>query len=202
MIIAYVFGWHILKLKTKRPSDLSCYNCSKTGETNVTKYVKFVHFMYVPLFPYWIINEFECVRCRSVIDYDEMGTELKPIFHKYRSIKPPIWSFSGLIIIMGLIIYGFIPNIPDKEVLVARIQKAEKDRVIDYKTEEGEYSSFKICGSDEEKLFIVYHQFQSTDIRDLQKIREPKFYSKDTIIIDKSEVLNQIEEGIIVGVHW
>lgn len=202
MLIAYFYGWNNFKLRTKRPLDMSCYNCNKVGQTNITKYVKFAHFMYVPLFPYQIINEFECVHCRSVLTYGEMDKDLRQSHQQYISATPPVWSFAGLLIILGLVIYSLIPNFADKDNLVSKITTPEVDRIFDYKINEGEFSTFKVCSFDNEFIYVVYNQFQTESSKEMESVSEPNFFTQDTIAIEKKELLEQVDSGLLLDVHW
>ena len=202
MLIAYIYGWNNFKLRTKRPLEMSCYNCNKVGQTNVIKYVKFAHFMWVPIFPYKIINEFECVHCRSVLEYGEMDAEMKLSYRSFVSRTPPIWSFSGIIILLGVFIYSFISNLPDKKKLVSMINSPEVERIFDYKVDDETYSTFKICSFDDKVLMVVYNKFQADNVMEMDRLSEPNFFDQDTIVIEKKELLEQVESGLLLDVHW
>jgi hypothetical protein len=202
MLIAYIYGWNNFKLRAKRPLEMSCYNCNKVGQTNVTKYVKFAHFMWVPIFPYKTINEFECVHCRSVLEYGEMGKDLKQTHRQYISSTPPIWSFSGIIIFIGIFVYFFISNLPDKEKIVSMINSPEVDRIFDYKIDDETYSTFKICSFDDNVIRVVYNTYQADNLKEMERLNEPNFFDQDTIVIEKKELLEQVETGVLLDAHW
>ena len=119
----YVYGWNSIKIRAKRPQDIRCFECNKIGQMNVNKYVNYAHVFWIPFFPYRIVNEFECVHCRTSINYNEMGIELKRIYGLHKSSAPPVWSFSGIILI--IIEFGFFSkeNFSSKRVLLGFFKK-------------------------------------------------------------------------------
>ena len=198
----YVYGWNSFKIRTKRPQDIRCFECDKIGQMNVNKYVNYAHIFWIPFFPFRIVNEFECVHCRTSINYNEMGVELKRIYGPYKSSVPPIWSFSGIILIAAIILWGWYSNLPDKDRMISIVNAPKENTVFDFKTEDGEYSSFRVCSFDEDYLYIVYNQFQVSNIKDLDRVSEPNFFTQDTLVVDRETLLNEIESGIIRDVHW
>lgn len=158
--------------------------------------------MWIPIFPYKIINEFECVHCRSVLEYSEMGSELKPTYSSFVSRTPPIWSFSGIIIILGIFAYSFISSMPDTEKLVSMINSPEVDRIFDYKMNETTYSTFKVCSFDDNVIRVVYNQYQAKNTIDMERLSEPNFFEQDTVEIEIETLLKDVEDGIIIDAHW
>jgi len=197
-----VYGWNTAKFNTKRPKDLRCHNCNDFGNVSVTKFVKYANIYWIPLFPYRVINEVECHSCGEITHLKDISDELKRHYIDYKSVAPPFWSFSGIAIIIGLVVYGWISNLPDTEGMISKINNIEESRIFEFKTEDDEYSSFKVCSFDEDSIYIVYNEYQSPKQSDMEDVSGTNDFSKDTLSIDRELLLELVEDGTIVDVRW
>ena len=197
-----IYGWNTVNFKTSEPKDLRCHSCNAYGQVTINKYVKYWHLYWIPMFPYGIINELECHSCGSVLQYGSMSEELQRHYLEHKSAKPPFWSFAGLALIAGLIIYGVISSIPDTEGMISKIQNPKVDRIFDYNTEDGEYSSFKITEFDDEYIYFVYNQYQSSSQSDMDQVSSISDFSTDTMMAERKDLIELVNDGTLIDAHW
>ena len=87
-----------IKYDSKRPQDIICHNCKHRGQTFVDKYLKYFYILYIPIFTYKFWTKYECVRCNSSVDENDLSKDNKETYKQFKTKKNlPIWTFSGLL---------------------------------------------------------------------------------------------------------
>lgn len=198
-----IFGWNTYESSSKRPKDIQCFSCGSIGEMFVRKHVKVCQLYFMPIFPYAIWSEVECVRCKSYLQLNNLSPELEQLYGPYKpNILPKLWHLTGLLIIFGLLGWAWFSTIQHKNLMKARVDAIEVGRVIDFQTANKNYSTFKICDQVKDTLFVVYNKFEVDNKTGLSRIFEPTFYSKDTVVLNKNELIEWINDGKVKDVHW
>jgi len=103
-----VYGWSTTEFSSSRPKTIKCHNCGAIGKTFVKHYVKTWHLFFLPIFPIGVKRGVECVHCRHSAEFKEMNSKSNKNYQKYKAVKvPPFWHFSGLFIIVTVLIWNW-----------------------------------------------------------------------------------------------
>jgi hypothetical protein len=199
MLIAY--GFTTIEIASSRPKEVQCYNCEKIGQVNISKQVTTL-FLILPLFPIKINTEFNCVHCNHSIFYNEMDHDLKEYFKPFKIKKrPALWNFSGIIVTLIILIVFQFNHIKKKEIVKERLDTLKLNRIIAIKTEEGKYTTYKICKIDGKQIKFIYNSYEVENQKGLERI-EYDYYSNDTAIIDKSTLYEWLQDDKILDIYW
>jgi len=100
-----VFGTNS-KLLTKEVIDYECPYCKNAYTTTLYIFQEYMHIFFIPFIPMEKLPATECNHCKQQLKINRMPPLL---LNKFLEIKPgiktPIWTFSGLaLIIMTFII--------------------------------------------------------------------------------------------------
>lgn len=202
-MIPIFHGSGITEFDAKRPKDIQCHHCGAIGKTFVRKYSKTWHLSFIPLFPVWIVDEFECVHCNSVLQFREMDSELKRHYRPFKSRRvPPWWNFSGVVIALIIIGWSSVSYLKKQSTILDRIEHIEAERILDIETEEGKYSTVKVCSVSDDYVAVVFNKFEAEIEKDLSRIDAPNNYSRDTIELERSILQEWVQEGRVKDVHW
>ena len=91
------------------PLFYKCPNCEQLHSTYIVAYSWYFHIFWVPLFPYekeFVANCSECGFTRSEIKF---GPNLvKELGEKRKDFRHPWWTWSWLILFLGVVLYIII----------------------------------------------------------------------------------------------
>lgn len=201
MIIPY--GWFTSRIYSKRPKEIVCFDCGQKGQMEVEKFVVTPSVFYVPLLPISIYSEVFCISCNTSLRFSEMDEKLRIQYKEYKPRKfPPIWSFSGVLLVLFVFLGIFISDLKDRYTNLKRFEKAEVGRVIEYKMENNHYSAMKICAFNDTMAFVVKDLYEVDSYRHINKILDDYHFSNDTVQLEIGEIKDWIYSGKVKSVHW
>lgn len=196
-------GVYTHHISSKRPKEIECYSCRLKGQMSVDRYIKSVYLYYFPMFPFWGWQEISCVHCHAGLKFSEMGPELKEKYRPYRQIPIPMpWHFTGLIFILGAILWSQRSTALDQQTILDRAKNLKVKRVIEYQAAPHTYTSMKVCGFEEDYILMLPNQFTVEDKRDLEHILLSENYGPDTILFHKDSLQKLIAEEKVLGIYW
>jgi hypothetical protein len=101
----YIIG-HKSILMAKEMAQEKCPNCASNHSVEIEVFQKYVHFFYIPYLPAGKTGVSYCSNCKqSMLDKD-MPANLKEAYQQLKAkTKIPIWMFSGLVLMILLILY-------------------------------------------------------------------------------------------------
>lgn len=199
-LIFFFYGINTLEYGNKRPKDIPCVSCGKQGEMFVRYFVKYWHVFYIPIFPYWMWSQVECVHCKVENDYSELSPESKEVYRKFMRFKfPPIWTFMGTLLILGAITWTSVNSWKSRQKMRERLVNLEVGRFLDYKKEDGPSARFRVVEITEDQASLVLDP--PKDLL-LPKDDFPDAYGKDTLILNRKLLLDWFDIEKLASVHW
>jgi len=190
-----------------RPRNTPCFSCGAEDNLTLEQQVKTYHVFFLPLFPYHVRHELTCHTCGESLSIQEMPPELKT---RYGHLKPSLLSilvhFTGIFLLVAL--FGIIAYSTSSEKTAAkaelsqRIQTLKKGRIIEFETEEGQFSTLKICKVEGDQIFAFPNKFEVEKPADIVRIKEATFYSQDTLRMTKATLSAWLDEGRVRQIYW
>lgn len=195
-----LYGFNTLEYSSTRPKDIPCISCDKLGEMFVRKYVTVFHLFFIPMLPVWIRSEVECVHCKEKIRYSEMAPETKKKFRKFIPFKfPPIWSFMGILLILGGIAWANVNSWKSRQKMRERLVNLEVGRFLDYEKKEGPSARFRVVEVSDQQASVVLDPFKEIL---LPEDDFPNAGKKDTLILNRNMLLDWFDQEKLESVHW
>lgn len=195
-----LYGVKTLEYSSARPKDIPCISCEKSGETFVRKHVSVFHFFFIPMFPFWIKSELECVHCKSEIQYSELAPESRKKYRKFVPFKfPPIWTFMGILLILGGIAWANINSWKSRQKIRERLVNLEVGRFLEYQQEKGPALRLRVTEVSDQKATAVLDP--PKDIL-LPQDDFPDASSRDTLILNRVMLLDWFDDKKLESVHW
>ena len=104
-----IFGARASNIGSVLVNGSSCTYCQNQGTQNITQFGKYFHIFWIPMFPIGRKTFAECTHCKRTIGKKEFTPKLKEVYTTEKSaIKRPIWHWSGLILIVLLILAVYL----------------------------------------------------------------------------------------------
>ena len=102
-----IFGTRTAYIKSVKLNNAVCPHCG-TGESIVLNiFRKHVHVFWIPFFPLWKKVVSQCQHCKNGLYYNEMPTDLQRESDLVkRDTRGPLWQFSGLAVILVLVLFS------------------------------------------------------------------------------------------------
>lgn len=198
-----VYGWSTSELSSIRPKEIECFECQKKGQMFVRSFIRTCHLFWIPIFPYKLWQEVSCVHCGAEITFKEMGQELRGKYQQYKKFPlPRPWHFSGLIIVLGLFLWGMKSKSDKKEKILSRAENIQIGRIIEYKINQGAYSTMKVYNIQDDTIMVLHNLYEVEKKEGINKIQFPENYGKDTLIVFQDSLLKWVNEGIVLDIYW
>ncbi len=196
-----IYGTKAVNLETVQSSTGICPNCKTKGELTISIFRKHIHVFWIPLFPIWKNLISTCGHCKKVMKYKEMPEALKFESQNLKDrAKGPIWQFSGVIIILLLIVVSEFGSGVYKEKKFKLFASPMKGDVYEYVVETGKYSTLKILKVSNDSIYFAPNNYTSKSIIHLFKINKEENYSDKIYSISKDKVKAMYISGEIIGV--
>lgn len=107
----FISGTATLEYSSKRPKDIRCHNCGHIGQTFVRKFLRYWHIWFIPMFPFKLWKEYECVRCEFSNDSKNLTFKVKNYYDDFQPKKVlPLWTFTGFLSVLGFLIWLFFKS--------------------------------------------------------------------------------------------
>lgn len=200
--MAFIYGWYRTEFGTSRPKEAACFSCGAESQMIVHHYSHIFHIFMIPIFPYKVTHEITCVSCKSTLAYGDMDRGMKQRYATYRINRfPPLWHFSGVWIILGLLAWWQIAAGNQRIETLSRIEKIAPEAVIEYQVSEGIYSTLKVQRVEGDAIYVTPNNLQTQQEDKLINIESPENYSKDTVLIHRDTLRKWLKNDRILGVY-
>lgn len=197
-----IFGYTTINYSSKRPKGIRCHQCGHEGQTFVLKFLHYCFIWFIPIFPYRIWTEFECVRCNFSSTKNSLSPDVRSLYRPFQSKQiPPIWTFAGSLGLLLIPVVLWLSSLQEKREMLIKLEHLENNQKFDYRTENGTYSIFKLLRMDGDRISVAYNQFETTSEEGLVNIDYPHQYSKDTTVMTMSELKTWVETGKVVFIY-
>jgi hypothetical protein len=199
-----IYGWHPAKIKTIENDHLTCPECGTRGSLVYTLISKHAHIFWIPFFPYGKEGLCQCSNedCEFAYEGKYLQEDIKLEFDEIkRTTKPPIWQFSGIILIAAIILLSSFFNAQDKKEEAEFIASPEIGDSYNFKTETGNYSVIKVVGVIEDTIVFIQNDYEVNQTSGLKDIDIEKNYTIELFVISIAEIQEMHNDGEIINVE-
>jgi hypothetical protein len=197
-----IYGTRAKELGTKRiPGEKSPYD--ETKDIEITGVAKYFHIFWIPLFPYSKKVYPYCPSTNQQIANQDISqrTENK-IKEAKKSMKSPIYMYSGLIIIAGLILLGIYNDGKRFDEVGENLQTLKaSDILVLYDQEDTNYTFAVVTDVDDDVISLKFsnYYFESAPSESLyykEREKYDDFYDTNEYYFQQSELdsLHKIEK--------
>jgi hypothetical protein len=113
--------------------------------------------------------------------------------------RPPIWQFSGVLLILLLVGYGVYAHQQTKQQETAYLARPLAGDVYVYKTESG-YSTMKVVEAFEDSVYVSMNEYETNKLKGIDEIDVEVHYPDDWYVLTVSEIQEMYDAGEIKDV--
>ncbi len=181
----------------------SCSSCGTHNSVEMAVFQKYGHVFWIPFIPTGKTGVTQCAHCKQVLEKKEFSSSLNLFYQNLKATsKTPLWTFTGLALLLGLIIWGRINGEQVAEERATFISAPQKGDIYEIKTNDGAYTLYKVASLKGDTVFMLASQFVTNKHKGLNDLKSKGVESFLPIPspITKSELKNMLEKGEIIGV--
>ncbi|MFN8438321.1 MAG: zinc-ribbon domain-containing protein [Cytophagales bacterium] len=188
-------------------ADQTNEKCSSCGHENcVQMYIhqKYFHIFWIPLFPYKKTAITQCTHCKKALEKKEFSSNLNFYYEKLvTKAKTPIWTFSGLAILAGLITWGTIVGKQNEAKHLEHIEHPLVNDLYKIKTETNQYTVYKVSKVSKDSVYYFVNQFETNKYSGLSDIisKGDASYIPVPVGVSIGELKTKLESGEILGIE-
>lgn len=107
-----IFGTRGSRIGSLQMAETQCDYCEQQHPQEITQFGQYFHIFWIPVFPMGRRTFAECTHCKRTLRKKEFSQRLKENFINQKStIKRPLWHWSGILLILGLMLAFSILNL-------------------------------------------------------------------------------------------
>jgi len=181
-------------------SDIDCTNCSCKDSLHFQIYSKYVHITMIPLFAVGKIFECGCSNCNKEFDFEDFLEKDKQKIIDLKEIKEaetPFWAYTGIIILIGFIIFSINSYIDNNNLITERIKTPTIGDVYNLKLDNGYYTTIRIDEIKNDSIYTTQNDYNTYLPFDVDDIDKPENYTNSKVTYSKKELIELFEKDII-----
>ncbi len=107
--------------------------------------------------------------------------------------KPPFWQFVGTVAVLTFAIYMWTEARKDDEKYHEMVNAPEVGDIYRYLTEDGNYSTFKVYGSQDDSIDLIPNMYEFTTKKGMDEIELDSNYADLYFTYAKKDILHWID---------
>lgn len=197
-----VFGTHPVVVKFAEVNNTTCPVCNEEGTIEMILYREHLHFFWIPFVPVGKDITVKCLECDAIMAPRHFSPILKREYdHLKKEVRGPIWQYSGLAILVALIVTIALFIWQDNRKMQGYIASPEAGDLYTYEVEDGGYSTLKVIDVFGDSIFVQPNQFGVGSERDISDIDIPTNYEDIILGMSKATVQEMYDKGEITDVE-
>lgn len=196
----YIIGHKSISLAKEMVPE-KCPNCGSTHSVEMNVFQKYVHLFYIPYLPAGKTGVSQCSQCHQVLTDKEMSASLKEAYGQLKAkTKIPIWMFSGLVLMILLIVYQLNNEARNQKALALEMDTIAAGNLLELKLEKDNFTLYKVHRVSGDSVLLSANAFQSTTAAGLKEIVDSA-YSDDIRYLSKMELKKMAKDGMVIGIE-
>lgn len=191
-----------MHLVSAQSNTATCPSCGTKGSVLFSVFGRHAHVFWIPLFPIGKVGASQCQHCKHTLKSSEMPKDLKSEYLDLKATsKAPLWQFSGLVLLVGLVGLIQYSSGKNKELEKAYISEPIIGDVYRVKTEDNQYTAIKVGSVSSDSVYLYSNLYQTNKSSGISKIDIEENYATDMYAISKSQLNELYTTGEIMGVN-
>lgn len=200
----FLYGIKAKKIKRQKITD-ECSYCHASDGLRLTLFQKYAHLFYIPFFPMGKTAAVYCSHCKKVIFRKQFN---RSIYQKHENLKhqskiPPIWTYSGIFLVVLLMISGIVSYQNVKERNARMISSPREGDIYEIKTPYNDYTLYKVERVAADTVFLLINQHEKVPIKGFlnSKDKDDQVYNRQSFPMLKSDLKRMYDENNIIDIE-
>lgn len=180
------YGSRASNIRNGQIINADCPHCEKNTSMIYSVFGKYAHIYWIPLFPMSKLTFAECNSCKHTFEYKDLPEAIKTKFKRIKEQSPvryPVWMFSGLFIISGLICFGFYESYKTDLETADYVKNPKVGDVYYMKLTNNHYTTSRVDKVTRTEVYVTNNDYEIDLESGMDELNEAKNYTKlkDTV---------------------
>jgi hypothetical protein len=197
-----IYGSKATQIATENIAD-KCSNCGTQNSIQMSIFQKYAHVFWIPFFPIGKTGVTQCSHCKQALQKKEFSGHLTETYETVKTnSKTPLWTFSGLVILTALIVWGVISSKQSDAKNARLILTPQKGDIYEIKKDYKQYTLYKVDNVIGDTVFLLINQYETNKIRGLSDLKNKgvEAYGEDVLPLVKTDLKNMLDKGEIINI--
>lgn len=202
-MLIYGTGGKIIKDGTIR--NVTCSACKNDTSLQYTVTAKYFHLYWIPVFPYKRQSTVTCHTCADTFMLKDLSQKVQDKFAREKensgSARFPVWMFSGLILIVGLIGMAFYSSNKTENTELGYIDQPEVGDIYSVELDStNHYSTVRVDRVTPDSVFATENNYETDKLNGIYEINKPENYTDLKTAYSRSDLRKLYNEKIIYSI--
>jgi len=197
------FGTKASTIKNGQIININCPHCENNSSMIYSVFGKYTHIYWIPFFPYKKITLTECTNCKKTFDYKELPENIKTKIDREKErnpVKIPIWMFSGLFILVGIISFGFYISYQNDINDAEYIKNPKVGDVYYIKMADREFTTARIDKTTRTDIYLTNNDYVTDLESGIDEIDINENYTKYKDTVSFIQIQEAFKDNLIISI--
>ena len=196
----FILGTKSYTIKNGRIENFACPKCHEKTALDYSIYIRYAYVTLIPLFPVDREIHTACSSCSESMGFNELEKAAQTQIEastKSKSLKNPLWMYSGLILLICFGIFGIYNFIKTDDNSKVYLKSLKQDDIINLKLSNGYYSTIRIDQVTKDSIVGTSNDYTAYMPYETDEIDKPENYTDSKIKFSKKDLIKLYDEGEI-----
>lgn len=197
------FGTKASTIKNGQIANINCPHCETNSSMIYSVFGKYAHIYWIPFFPYKKITFTECTSCKKTFEYKELPDSIKNKIDREKErnpVKIPIWMFTGVFILVGIISFGFYTSYQNKINDAEYIKNPKVGDVYYIKVSDREYTTSRVDKITRTEIYLTNNDYIIDLESKIDEIDKNENYTKYKDTIPFIQIQEAFQDNLIISI--
>jgi len=197
----FFYGTRHPHIKSKALEFETCPKCGQQGGIVSSVYGRYAHLFWIPVFPLTKKTYTRCAHCNSELSDKQLPEDIGREVRQFsKSVRTPVWYFSGLFLLAALIIFGiYSSKMTAKETAEFMANPQIGDCYYFQYTDDNSYSTMRIEAIEGDSVYFDVNKYAINKYSKIDDInKEENFAKEDLYPVAKTDLNMKKNEKIIL----
>lgn len=197
-----IFGSNSSHLKSEHLTEAPCPHCNTTDSIDISIFGKYAHVFWIPTFPLGKTGVSQCSHCQQTLKEKEMPPTFKDAFKTFKkTLKTPIWHFSGLLLIAIFLGWAFMAGSQNDKNNLMYIQSPQAGDIYELKSEGGYFTLAKVAAVDADSVYVIFNKYEIARSSKLKTLNKAENFQGDEYAISHEGLQGLFSSKEIIDVE-
>ncbi len=179
-----------------------CVHCDQIATVQFVVIQRYAHVFWIPFFPIGKKGASVCSHCKQALNEKQFNDDYHHFYNQVKlNRRPPVYMYSGLILIGLLVISAVISSNKHQAELRKRLAHPQVGDIYSIKEGYDRYTLYKVAHTSKDSVYLLFHMMEINKERGLDKLRSIDVYGNEQQAYPLGEIEAMYNEGKLVNIN-
>lgn len=179
-----------------------CIHCGQPATVQLVVVQRYAHVFWIPFFPIGKKGVSICSHCKQTLTVKEFSDEYREFYNQVKqNRRPPIYMYSGLILLGLLIVAAIISGKKHQAALRKKIANPTVGQVYFIREAYDRYTLYKVVETSKDSVYVLFHMMETNKERGLSKLKTQDIYDNEKQAYSTGQLESMYDKGKLVDIE-